>query len=150
MRLSNLARVDHIADLAEVRVVAAVEADLQLDACFVYGSQRLIDAFQIEVNRLFTKDLLARRCGLFDDLGVRVGRRADNDRVDVFAVENFMIVRMGGRDVEPRGNLLGGILLNIGDCQYPGVGDAIGEVLRVELANTAHANHADIDDFSLG
>src|SRR5262245_59035250 len=124
MRLANIACLDLLMDLAEVGVVAPIKANLKLDASLVYSGQRLIDPLQVEVDGLLAENVLARCGGLLDDFGVGIGRRTDDDRVDLAALENLVIVRVGGRHVKPRRHVPGSILLYVGNGRDPRAGDA--------------------------
>ena len=104
----------------EARVEAAVEADHQLGLGVGHDLEAGAHALGREVHRLFAEDRLARLRGLLDQVGMRVGRRADQHRVDVLVADDvgdalgdrsagFSGDRAGrlGIDVEHRGELCG-------------------------------------------
>ena len=83
MRLADRAARDRVVHGLVRGVEAAVEADLERDARGLHLGQRAVDLGQVERHRLLAEDRLARPRGRGDQLGVRVGARADGDRVGV-------------------------------------------------------------------
>ena len=74
----------------EVGVEAAVEADLELDAGLGDGGQGGVDLGEAMVDGLLAEDVLAGAGGADDEVGVRVGGRADEDGVDVGVVQDLI------------------------------------------------------------
>lgn len=73
MRPSNFARGDDIVHAPETGIEAAVEADLQFNACLLHGGEGTINVFQIERDGFFTKDVSS----------VGIICRSDSDRTDL-------------------------------------------------------------------
>ena len=85
MRVANFAALNRLLDTRMISVKTPIEADLQLYAGLIDRRQRLVDLRQIKGNRLFAEDLLARARRLDDEATMRIGRRADDDRVYIAA-----------------------------------------------------------------
>ena len=69
--------------VGEARVEAAVEADHERRAGLLHDAQAGARALGIEADRLLAEDRLAGAGAPFDQIGMRVGRRADDERVDI-------------------------------------------------------------------
>ena len=67
----------------EIGIEAAIEADHQRRAGLLDDFEAGADALDVEIDRLLAEDGLAGARGALDQIGVRVGRRADRDGVDV-------------------------------------------------------------------
>ncbi|MEZ4506176.1 MAG: hypothetical protein R2848_10160 [Thermomicrobiales bacterium] len=80
--VSEPAIVDHFRGLGVGLVESALKSDLQLNSGNFRCGDRSVGCFQIERDRLLAKDLLAGCCGSFDQRGVRIGRCANDDRID--------------------------------------------------------------------
>ncbi len=87
--LADFAARHRLADTGEVGVEAAVESDLKLHACGFDRSQGVVDLFQAESDRLLAEDMLAGFGGRDDEIGVGIGRRADQHRFDCRVVKNL-------------------------------------------------------------
>ena len=125
--------------IAEIGIVAAVEADEQRHAGFCDHRQALFDALDRQRDRLFAEDGLAGAGRLLDQVGVGIGRGADEDRVNV----------LGGDDLLHRGRLRadgGGKLLRRLGNSVGDVGDAGAarsrDGLRVHIADPASTEHS--------
>ena len=102
LRLAHFARRQALLQRREAGVEAAVEADHQLGLGVGDHLQAGAHALGREVDRLFAEDRLARFRGLLDQVGVGVGRRADQHRVDVLVADDV------GNALGDRGAGLGG------------------------------------------
>ena len=80
VRGADLAGAHCVVNRAVVVVKAADKADLQLDAGLLHRVKRHADARYVVVNRLFAEDVLAGCCSLDDQVCVRIGGRADENR----------------------------------------------------------------------
>jgi hypothetical protein len=92
---ANVARVNRLAERLRRRVETSIEcehhaATLALD--FVRCGKRL---FHVEVDGFLAQNSLAALDGFEHERDVRVRRRADDDRVDIFAFEHACGVRRG-------------------------------------------------------
>lgn len=90
--VADLAVGDHSSDVCKVVVKAAVEADLQLDARLLDGGDNCVDLLGGQVNGLLAEDVFACLGSLDSDIGVRVGRGADEHCFDVGVGEHLLIV----------------------------------------------------------
>ncbi len=124
----------------EIRIEAAVEADHQRDAGLLDPGQRLADALGIEVDRLLAEHRLAGRCRLVDEIGVGVGRRADQNGVDGFVGEDLL--GRSDRRSRRRRKRVGAIRERIGDCRKPRTRGS-GDVPAVDLADPPGAQQRD-------
>ena len=81
--------------MGKVGVKAAIESDHKRDIRFFDGSKTVVNAVNRQINWLFAKDRLTRCCRLMDQVVMGRRRRADNDRIDAwiidqgFGVHNF-------------------------------------------------------------
>ena len=84
--IADGAVVDRLADRGEMRIEAAVEADHQHSIGLLDHGQAFFDALDVEIDRLLAEDRLAGPGETLDEIGVGVGRRADDDGVDVLGL----------------------------------------------------------------
>jgi hypothetical protein len=77
-----------LAQRREIGVEAAIEADHQRRAGLLDDFEAGANPLHVKVNRLLAEDRLFGARGAFDQIGVRIGRRADGDRVNVFGGED--------------------------------------------------------------
>jgi hypothetical protein len=124
------------------RVEAAVEADLERHAGGVDGGERAVDLGEVERHRLLAEDRLAGLRRRDDQLGVRVGRRADRDGVDVGRVEQLVEVRRHD-GAERLGHRPGARLELVVDPGHRGARHLAGEQLGVHAPDPPDADDAD-------
>ena len=128
----------------EVGIEAAIEADLQLHAGGFHGGEGAVDLIEIVGNGLFAEDVLAGLGGFDDQIGVGVGGRADQHRLDLRVGDDF-----GGRyghlgNIAAGSQRLRGLAIDVGDGDDLGLRQAEGQCFRVDLANAAGANDSDV------
>src|SRR5439155_18574003 len=87
-RLADLARVKPIFERRKRGIVAALEADQAGDASFRNRLRAVASAHEREIHWFFAEDRLPRRRGALDELRVRIGRRADDHRLNTGIAEN--------------------------------------------------------------
>jgi hypothetical protein len=95
----------------------------------------------------FAEDVLAGLGRSDDEIGVRVGRRADDDRVEALVGEQGLRALRDGLDAEslgPRFDFRRQV--DVGHGPQPGLRDGIGDVLGVDLADAAGADDADVQE----
>ena len=97
---------------------------------------------EIEIDRLFAEDVLARGGGTLDEIGVRVGRRADQHSVDAAIGEDLV----DGDDfcAECSGQLGGRFSDRVGDARQCHAGVA-GGVCCMNLADATSADDCQTD-----
>ena len=85
MRLADFAAHDRPFQARVIGVKAPIEADLQLHARFGDSRQRRINLGQVKSDGLLAENLLARPRRLDDETAMGIGRRANDDCVNVGA-----------------------------------------------------------------
>ena len=88
---------DALADAAKRGVVPAIESDREQDARALGGGDAGAGAADVEVDRLFAEDRLARGSAGLDQAGMRVSRARDQQGIDA-------VVRERGSRVGNRGS----------------------------------------------
>jgi hypothetical protein len=144
--VADAAIVDRLAHGHEMRIEAAVEADHQLALGLINHLDAGLDPGDVEIDRLFAEDRLAGAGKTLDQVGMGVGRRADDDGVDILC----RFDRLDGADVAAVGRCdgVGGLRKGVGDGDERGV--RIGaDRLGVNLADTtgAEKTKSDCHDF---
>ncbi len=81
--IADLALRDPRLQGAEMQIETPVEADHQRRAGLVHDIEAGPDAVRGKVDRLFAEDRLAGPSSLLDEIRVGIGRRADEDRLDI-------------------------------------------------------------------
>lgn len=138
---AGLARAQTLLQRGEIRVEAAVEADHQRLARFLDRRQAAADAGGVEIDRLLAEHGLAGRDSLLDQIGMGVGRRADQDGVDRRIGEDRLRARRLGAG---RGGERGGSLRHrVGDGDEFGIA-ARGDVQPVDAPDAAGAQQSDL------
>ncbi len=126
LELADGAGDELLAQGAEARVEAAVEADQQRHARLLGDLEAGIDAGEAEVDRLLAEDRLAGLGRPLDQVGVGVGRAGDGQR------------RLGRRDLGAvfAGERLGGRLVDVDDIaeRRAGMGGDVGGVDQADAA----------------
>ena len=141
-RRADLALDDARLQRRESRVVAALESDEACDARAFDGVCARACALEIEVDRLFAKDLLARAGRRLNQVRVGVGGRADQYGLDVLVIE-----RLGdGRHSRAAtvGKRLRVFRVRIDHVLEP-CACLLREVARVDAADPSGAEECDID-----
>ena len=90
LRLADLPRGKPIFQRGEGGIVAALEADQAGDAGFCDTSRTVASARERQIHRFFAEDRLLRRRRALDELGVRIGGRADDHRLDARVAEDLL------------------------------------------------------------
>ena len=142
MRLADLAALDGSLDPRVIAVEAAIEADLQLYARLGDSSQRRVYLRQVEGDRFLAKDIFARPRGLGDEAAMRVGRGADDNRVNVAAVDDLGRLACVIGNAKIRRGRLGRVFVDIGDGEQVRAGDARRQSVRVDAADAPRADDA--------
>ena len=105
--------VDRLAYRSEMRIEAAVEPDHQRRARFPHHREAFFDPLHIEIDRLLAEDRLAGAGEALDQVGMGVGRRADDDRIDIRGLLDLVD---GANLAAMRcGKILGRLFKGIGD-----------------------------------
>src|SRR5206468_11963122 len=89
-RLADLPRGKPIFQRGEGGIVAALEADQAGDAGFCDTSRTVASARERQIHRFFAEDRLLRRRRALDELGVRIGGRADDHSLDARVAEDLL------------------------------------------------------------
>ncbi len=135
-----------VADLAleqrEIRVEAAIETDHQRHAAFLSDGNARLGPAAVEVVRLFAEHRLAGARSRFDQVGVRVGRAGDDDRVDRGVGQRRGPIADGGAIAA--GQIFCRRAVDVDDGAQPRRGMA-ADVPGVNGANPPGAELADID-----
>ena len=148
LHLADLAFFDRFAHRAVVVVVTAVETDL-IDELFRGSEQRCFDFFDLFnalIDRLLTEDVLACRDRFQRDLGVQVGRSADQDRIDARIIQDLRIVGVNAFDADglcPFGDF--GLHVRIRDRKDLCVRNAGKDAFCVDLTDAARADDANVN-----
>ena len=87
LRLPDFAAVDSALQADMVAVKAAVEADLQLHASAGNDIQGGVEVVKFMRDRLLAEDMFSRRGGFADEARMRVGGAANDDGVQLGALE---------------------------------------------------------------
>ena len=66
-----------------MRIEAAIEADHQRGAGFPDHRKAFLDALHVEIDRLLAEDRLSGPGKALDQIRMRIGRRADDDGIDI-------------------------------------------------------------------
>ncbi len=93
----------------------------------------------LERHGFLAEDVLARRCGLTDQLRVTTGRRRDDDRLDLRIVENGRVVDRSNGDRQRLGPAL--VEVRARDRLDDGFGHGMDQVLGVHPADAPRADH---------
>ena len=145
MDVADLAVGDHSSDVCEVVIKAAVEAHLQLDARLLDGGDNCVDLLGGQVNGLLAEDVLACLGSLDSDIGVRVGRGADEHCFDVGVGEHLLIVVINDGDIKLGSDFFGVRSENIGDTDDRSGRHVVGNRLCVKRADAACADDANFE-----
>ena len=128
-------------------IEAPVKANHQRGAFGIDHLEAGFDALDIEVDRLFAEDGLAGAGELFDQVGMGVGGRADDDCVDIGRLEDRIDAAHFGAILS--GEVGGSLLKGIGHGNELGLG-AGSDGLGMHLADAAGAEQAETNShFSL-
>src|SRR3954470_981383 len=144
LRVAELAGGDRGTHGRVGRVEAPVEADLERDARLLDRGERAVDLGEVQRHRLLAEDRLARTGGGHDQVGVRVGARADRDRVDVRRGEH-LVDGPGDRHAERRAHDARGLRVRVVDGADGGARHAPREQLGVHAADAPDADDADAE-----
>ena len=119
-----------------MRIEAAVEADHQLYTGLPDHLQAIPDAGKRQVDRLLAEDCLARAREALDQVCMGVGRRADDDRIDILRGLDF--VDRADLAAIPVGDRLRRLLEGIGDGDEARIGIG-GDGAGMNLADASGA-----------
>jgi len=138
LHLADRAGLDAAAQLREARVEAPVEAHQHGHARGPDRRDAALDALHRQVDRLLAEDRLADARGALDQVGMRVGRAGDDDRVDRRVGEGGLRVRHPG--AVARGERGGGVDVDVDDIGEAGA--RARDVRGMDLADAAGAELA--------
>ena len=125
-------------------VEPAIEPYHQRGAGRLDDIEALADALGVEVDRLLAEDRLFGPRGALDQIGVRVGRRADRDCVDFGGGENLLDrPHPGAGRLREAGR---GARIRVGDERDSAI-LARGDVACVNLADAPRADDAEFHAF---
>src|SRR5947208_13783344 len=141
-RLTDLSLFYGLAHPAIISIKAPVKTDLQFDARAFDNLQCPVDGRQVERDRFFAKDVLACLGGLLDDLRVGVGRRTDDDRLNIRMIQQRPVIAAVGGNSVVRGALPGRLLDRV--CYHEQVGrrDTRCEMCGVYASDASRADQA--------
>ena len=131
--------------LEKAGIEAPVESDLQLHFVVPNGLQGTIDLLQIQGQRLFAENVLSRRRGLSDQFGMSGRAGADDHRVDGGVLHNARLLLAGRGNPEIGGAALGGLQGNVHHGRQAGLGDAAGQIVRVDAPDAAGTEQAQVE-----
>ena len=143
--LADLAIREAPAQAREVRIEAAVEADHQRRAGLLDRAEAGLDAGAREIDRLLAEHRLAGARAALDQIGMGRGGRADQNGVDVGALDD--VVEGGNLGARCGGKLLRGGRMRIGDRDEAGIRMG-GGVAPVNAADAACPQNSDPDHAS--
>jgi hypothetical protein len=138
---ADLARIDPRLQRGERRIEASLKADHAHHASGIDGPRARLRALHRQVGGLFAKNMLAGGRRTFDELGVRVGARADHARANRAVRERG--IGLDGLRAVLAGERLGGLPVHVDDVLEPRAG-LPGEVGCVNTADAARTEHRDI------
>ena len=143
--LAELAGSSCIVNSLVVRIKAADETDLKLDACLLDSGKSLVDLLDVRVDRLLAEDILACVRGLDNEISMRVGGGADEHCIHVRAVEDVGRILGALRDADALRELFHCLVHErIGKDHHFRVLDQILDVRRMEFADAAAAEHPNL------
>ncbi len=123
------------------RIEAAVEPDVQRDPGGVHRLERSVDLGEVEGDRFLAEDRHAGLRGGADQLDVRVGRRADRDRIDAGCERVGRRSEHGDAELSPdRVGQRRDDVVHAGELHAV---DAAGEQFGVHPADAAASEHHD-------
>ena len=144
--LADLARPDGLIDGPVVVVKTAVEAHLELDPGLFRLSDDLLHPLDAVVHRLLHEHVLSCLCHFDGVLGVEVGRGADDDGLDFRVIQNEVHVIDDVGDAQALQELHRLLAHEgVGNDLDLHLGDKLGDVLRVYLADASGANDTDFN-----
>jgi len=145
VRGAECARVHQRPGVLPAPVEAPVEPHLQHHARLPAGSDRPVGVGQRQRHRLLDEDGLARLRRLNDQVGVRAGRRRDQDRFEVRVGQDRSRVGTCHGCAEAGGQPLGGAGCRVDDGGETGPRHPAREALAVEASDGARPDQSDRD-----
>jgi hypothetical protein len=145
---ANLALFDCTSSSTIAGIEPAIEANLQFCSRADNCAQSEFDPRQSEIDWLLAKDVLSGLSCLLDDLGVRVGGRADHHGLDVRVVKQIAVCRDRARHAVFGSALASGVLDDVGYGQQPGARDLTRQVRGVKAPDAASADQSNVQHLS--
>src|SRR5208282_1326052 len=143
LRRPDGARLHEIADLAEIVVETAVESDLKQDARLLDGVEGGMDLRDGQVDGLLAEDVLAGLGRLHYQIRMGIGRRANQDRLNVFVGEKIARIPIYVGDSEVlRPSLDGRRHVDVRNRDEPGLRHEIRDILRMDLSDPSRADYS--------
>ncbi|ABA49379.1 hypothetical protein BURPS1710b_1837 [Burkholderia pseudomallei 1710b] len=142
LRRADLARVDAALERLESRIEAALKADHADDARPRDGRLARAGALERQIDGLLAEHVLARARGADDQLGVRIGARADHRCADRRVAERA--VDVGRLRAVLRGERGRRVAVHVDHVLQAHAGPA-REIARMNAADAPGAEHGDVD-----